>query len=479
MGLWTRKSIEALNAAADAEGKHKLRRHLGPVHLVMLGVGCIIGAGLFSITGIAAARHAGPAIIIAFMISAIGCSFASLCYSELASMIPISGSAYTYAYATLGEFVAWMIGWNLILEYTIGAATVAISWSAYVVSLLQDLGIHLPSIISASPWQPILDENGIHSYGAINLPAFFIIALISGILILGIRQSALTNAFMVVIKLAVTVIFIVIGLFFIKYANYSPFLPDNTGKFGEFGWSGVMRAAGIVFFAYIGFDAVSTVAQETKNPQKNLPIGIIGSLIICTILYILFAFVMVGLVNYKELDVAAPVALAIDQTPFPWLKWLVKLAIITGLTSVILVLLLGQSRIFYTMASDQLLPPLFARIHPTFRTPWISNIILMLFGGSVAAFAPLDLVGEMTSIGTLLAFVIVSLGILILRYKEPYLHRPFKTPCVPLVPLLGIIICLFMMFALGMATWMRLIIWLSIGLIIYFFYGRHQTSSVP
>lgn len=478
MTLWTRKSIQDLAAAGEQEGQHKLQRHLGSAQLVMLGIGCIIGAGLFSITGIAAATNAGPAIIIAFIIAALGCSFASLCYSELATMIPIAGSVYTYAYAIMGEFIAWLIGWDLILEYAIGAATVSISWSAYVVSLLKDFGIHLPVAFTASPWQPIVLVEGGSAYGLINLPALFIVVVISLFLMLGIRQSALANALMVIIKVSVVVIFIAVGFFYIDYANYHPFLPENTGTFGEFGWSGVLRAAGVVFFAYIGFDAISTVAQETKNPQKSLPIGIIGSLIICTVLYILFSFVMVGLVNYKELNVAAPVALAIEHTPFTWLKGLVKLAILTGLTSVILVLLLGQSRVFYAMSYDGLLPSLFSKIHPRYHTPWISNVILMLLVGLTAAFAPLEMVGHMTSIGTLLAFVIVCSGVLILRYKEPHLQRPFKTPWVPFVPVMGILTCLLMMVSLGIATWVRLIVWLAIGLIFYFFYRRYRQKKL-
>lgn len=479
MGMWDRKSIEELTIKSDQQ-THQLHRHLGPFHLILMGIGCIIGAGLFSITGIAAAENAGPAIILAFMIAGIGCSFASLCYSELASMIPISGSAYTYAYVTMGEFVAWLIGWNLILEYAIGASTVAISWSAYAVSLLHDFGIELSPLVSASPWQTITTSTGIEMTGMVNLPALFIVLIISIILILGIKQSALTNAIMVFIKVSVTIIFICLGIWYINVSNYTPFLPENTGKFGEFGWSGVMRASGVVFFAYIGFDAVSTVAQETKNPQRNLPIGIIGSLIICTLLYILFSFVMLGLVNYKDLNVAAPVALAIDQTPYPWLQGLVKLAILTGLTSVILVLLLGQSRIFYSMASDGLLPPLFSKILPRFQTPWISNLILMFFVGLTASFAPLAAVGHMTSIGTLLAFLIVCLGVLILRYREPHLKRPFKTPGFPIVPILGIVSCLLMMFSLGIVTWLRLGVWLFIGIIIYFSYSRfHLKKPLP
>ena len=430
MGLWTRKSIKELEATSE-EGPHKLNRTLGSLNLITLGIGCIIGAGLFSITGIAAAENAGPAIMLSFIIAAIGCAFAGLCYSELAAMIPVSGSAYTYAFATMGELPAWIIGWTLILEYALGAATVSISWSAYVVSLLEDFGIQLPAVIAASPWQSIALADGTHIYGYINLPALLIVCVISLILIMGIKQSAFANAIMVAVKISVVLVFITLGFFFIDYANFHPFLPVNTGQFGDFGWSGVMRAAGIVFFAFIGFDAVSTAAQEAKSPQRTLPIGILGSLIICTILYVLFAFVMTGLVNYKELDVAAPVALAIEHTPYHWLQGLVKLAVLTGLTSVILVLLLGQSRIFYSMARDGLMPKMFSNIHPTFHTPWISNLILMVFVGLIGAFSPLEVVARMTSIGTLLAFAIVCSGVLILRYKEPDLPRPFKTPWVP------------------------------------------------
>lgn len=343
-------------------------------------------------------------------------------------------------------------------------------------SFLHDFGFDLLPAISASPWQPVDNPTGRQLYGMINLPALLIIIAPSMILIVGIKQSAFINAIMVSIKIFVTLLFICLGFFFINNTNYHPFLPENAGKFGSFGWSGVMRAAGVVFSAYIGFDAVSTVAQETKQPQRSIPIGILGSLMICTILYIVFPFVLVGLVNYKELNVAAPVAVAIDHTPFTWLQGLIKLAILTGLTSVILVLLLGQSRIFYAMSYDRLLPPIFSKIHPKFQTPWISNLILMLFVGSIAAFAPLQMVGHMTSIGTLLAFAIVCFGVLILRYKEPHVERPFRTPYVPLIPILGIILCFAMMFSLDVETWIRLVIWLLIGIAIYFFYSRHHTS---
>jgi APA family basic amino acid/polyamine antiporter len=472
MSIWKKKSLESMQADIQNQS---LQRTLGPLNLIMIGVGAIIGAGLFSITGVAAAENAGPAIVISFILAAIACAFAGLCYSELASVIPVAGSAYTYAYATMGEFVAWLIGWTLILEYAIGAVTVSISWSAYVVSLLEDMGIRLPTQLIASPWQPVMMPDNSLVYGWINLPAVLIVMFLSCMLIWGMRQSTRLNAILVVIKVAVVVAFIAIGFFYIDYANYIPFIPENTGTFGEYGWSGIMRAAGIVFFAYIGFDSVSTAAQEAKNPQRTLPIGIIGSLIICTVLFILFAFVMTGLVPYQLLDVAAPVAVAIEQTPFPWLAWAIKLAILAGLSSVILVLLFGQSRIFYAMSCDGLIPPAFSRIHRRFFTPWLSNLVLMVFVAGLGAFAPIALVGAMTSIGTLFAFAIVCAGVLVLRRTQPNLHRPFKTPWVPLVPLLGIASCLLMMASLGIGSWIRLLIWLFIGLLIYLFYGKHHS----
>ncbi len=474
MSLWRTKSLEFLEEEANS-GTQKLERTLGPISLVMLGIGAIIGAGLFSITGIAAAQNAGPAVVISFILASIGCAFAGLCFSELASMIPIAGGAYTYTYATLGEFIAWIIGWALILEYAAGAVAVSISWSAYVVSFFNDFHIQLPTALVASPWQSTPLPDGTEAYGWINLPALLIVVLISLLLIRGIDKSAKVNAVLVAIKVVVVLLFIAVGFAYVQGTNYDPFIPENTGVFGEYGWSGIMRAAGIVFFAYIGFDAVSTAAQEVKNPQKDLPIGIIGSLAICTVLYVLFALVMVGLVPYDQLNVAAPVAAAINQTPFLWLNGLIKLAIIAGLTSVILVLLLGQSRIFFTMSKDGLLPPFFSNVHPRFHTPWISNIILMVLVGGFAAFAPLLLVGQLTSIGTLLAFAIVCASVLVLRKTRPDLPRPFETPLVPWVPLLGIIICLLLMFSLGWMTWARLSVWIFVGLIVYFLYGRSHS----
>lgn len=474
MSLWRTKSIEFLEDEAFS-GKEKLERSLGATSLVLLGIGAIIGAGLFSITGIAAAQNAGPAIILSFILASIGCALAGLCFSELAAMIPVSGGPYSYSYATVGEFIAWIVGWALILEYAMGASVVAISWSAYVVSFLHDFGIQLPPQLVASPWQPTTLLDGTEVYGWINLPPILIVGLITYLLIRGVDKSAKVNAVLVAIKVAVVLLFIGLGFAYINYHHYQPFIPPNTGSFGEFGWSGIMRAAGVVFFAYIGFDAVATAAQEVKNPQRNLPIGIIGSLIICTILYILFAFVMVGLVDYPDLDVAAPVAVAIKQTPYLWLNWLIKLAIIAGLTSVILVLLLGQSRIFYTMSKDGLLPPAFSVIHHKYHTPWLSNLFLMIFVGLFAAFAPLELVGHMTSIGTLLAFVIVCISVIVLRKTRPDLERPFKTPLVPWIPGLGIVICVAMMFSLGWATWARLTVWLALGLVVYFAYSKHNS----
>jgi basic amino acid/polyamine antiporter, APA family len=410
------------------------------------------------------------------VLAAIGCAFAGLCYSEFSTMIPVAGSAYTYAYATMGEFIAWIIGWDLVLEYAVGAATVSISWSAYIVSFLHGVGINLPPYLVASPWQPVHLPNGQLVTGLINLPAVFIIALISTLLIVGIKESANVNAVMVMIKVTVVIIFIGVGIWFIKGSNYVPFIPENTGTFGEFGWSGIVRAAGVIFFAYIGFDAVSTAAQEAKNPQKDMPIGIIGSLLICTVLYIAFSIVMTGLAHYTEFKgAAAPVAVAIAHTPYVWLGSLIKLAIIAGLSSVILVMLLGQSRVFYSMSRDGLLPKLFSDVHPKFRTPWRSNLMLMVFVSLFSAFAPISMVGHMTSIGTLFAFVIVCLGIMIMRKTQPGLPRPFRTPWVPVVPILGILVNVLMMLGLGLSNWARLFGWLAIGLAIYFLYSRRHS----
>jgi APA family basic amino acid/polyamine antiporter len=388
-------------------------------------------------------------------------------------MIPVAGSAYTYAYATLGELVAWIIGWDLVLEYAVGAGTVAVSWSRYVTSFLRDFGVNLPPQWVLGPMDSAKLADGTTVAGYVNLPAIFIIAMLSLLLMRGIRESSTANAVIVVVKVAIVLIFIAVGAFYIKAQNYVPFIPENTGSFGEFGWSGIMRGAGVIFFAYIGFDAVSTAAQETREPQRSMPIGIIGSLLVCTVLYVAFSFVLTGMVNYRDMKGdAAPVATAIDLTPYPWLQVLVKLGIICGFTSVILVMLLGQSRVFYAMAEDRLLPRLFAEIHPVWRTPWRSNLVFMAFGGIIAGFVPISKLGHMTSIGTLLAFVIVCAGILVLRRTRPDLPRPYRTPFVPAVPLLGILVCFAMMYSLDVETWYRLFAWLLIGLVIYFGYSR-------
>ncbi|GBU18365.1 MULTISPECIES: amino acid permease [Methylobacterium] len=469
------KSLERLHADAHA-GEHTLQRTLGPWSLIGLGIGAVIGAGLFSLTGIAAAQHAGPAVVISFAIAALGCAFAGMCYSEMAGMIPVAGSAYTYAYATMGEFVAWIIGWDLVLEYAVGAATVSVSWSQYVTRFLHQLGIDLPAALVHSPFETYKLADGTMAHGLVNLPAILIIVGASALLMIGIRESAKVNAIVVAIKLAVVAIVIGVGLFYVKAQNYVPFIPENTGTFGEYGWSGIMRAAGVVFFAYIGFDAVSTAAQEAKNPQRNMMIGILGSLAICTVIYILFAGVLTGLVHYDAMrGDAAPVNTAIAQTPFPWLKSLVTLGIIAGFSTVILVLLLGQSRVFYTMSQDRLLPGLFSRIHPTWKTPYRSNLFFMVFTGALGGFLPISQLGHMTSIGTLLAFVLVCLGVIILRRTQPDAPRAYRTPLVPLVPILGILSCGAMMVSLDGETWLRLAVWLAIGLAIYFGWSRRHS----
>ncbi len=459
-------------------GSESLKRTLGPSQLVALGIGAIIGAGLFSLTGIAASQNAGPAVVLSFVIAAVGCAFAGLCYSEFATMIPIAGSAYTYAYATMGELIAWMIGWDLVLEYAVGAATVGVSWSKYVMSFFADFGIAFPQQLAASPFEPVrLPETGQLIEGVINLPAFFIVAMISLLLIIGIQESARINAAIVVMKVAVVLVFIALGWAYIDPNNFTPFIPPNTGETGAFGWTGVLKGAGIVFFAFIGFDAVSTAAQEAKNPQKDMPIGIIGSLAVCTVLYVLFSHVLTGIVNYTELNSAAPVAVAIDRTDYRWLRPALKLAIIAGYTSVILVMLLGQSRVFFSMSRDGLLPKLFSDVHPKYRTPWRSNLLFMVLTGLIAAFAPIGLLGEMTSIGTLFAFVLVCGGILIMRRTHPDLKRPFRTPWVPLIPLLGIAFNLVLMYYLGWSNWIRLIVWMGIGMAIYFGYSRKHSIT--
>lgn len=480
MSLFVRKPMDALMNEAAETGTHTLKRTLGPVALVALGIGAIIGAGLFSITGLAAANNAGPAITISFIVAAFGCLFAGLCYAEFASMIPVAGSAYTYSYATMGEFLAWIIGWDLVLEYAVGAATVGISWSRYLVKFLEGFDIVLPHSLTVGPFEP---------GGIINLPAVGIIVLMSLLLIKGTKESATVNSIIVIIKVSVVLVFIFLGWKYINMDNLNPYIPENTGTFGSFGFSGIIRAAAIVFFAYIGFDAVSTAAQEAKNPRRDMPIGILGSLAICTILYILFAHVMTGVANYKLFagqDGIAPVALAIDrmghpdaagiiQPDYPWLNRAILVAILGGYSSVILVMLMGQTRVFYSMSKDGLIPKIFSTVNPKTQTPAKSNLLFMLFVSLFAAFLPARVVGEMTSIGTLFAFILVCAGIWVMRKKMPGLDRAFKTPLVPLVPILGIATCLFMMVFLPADTWIRLVLWMIIGLDIYLGYGAKNS----
>lgn len=492
-----------LNEAADTG--HGLKRSLGALNLTTLGVGAIIGAGIFVLTGEAAAQYAGPAIVLSFILAGIACLFAGLCYAEFASLIPIAGSAYTYGYATLGEIFAWIIGWDLILEYAFGAATVAAGWSGYVLSFLQDFGISLPPQFSGAHGEMMVQFHGTwerlarigptlaslhidpmslpHLTAQFNLLAAVGIALVTTILVIGIKESANFNSAIVIMKVGVVLVFIVIaGAFVIKHpattidVNWKQFIPPNLGSYGEYGWSGIARAASVIFFAYIGFDAVSTAAQEAKNPQRDMPIGIMGSLVICTILYILVSGILTAIVPYSSLNVADPVAVGIDATGVAWGSFLVKVGAILGLATVMLVMLLGQSRVFYSMSNDGLLPKWASRIHPKFRTPWISTIVV---GTVVAIFAstlPIDVLSELVSIGTLLAFVIVSAGVWLLRVRKPDLPRPFKTPWVPFVPIMGILVSAFLMLSLPLETWMRLIIWLIIGLFIYFFYSRKHSK---
>jgi len=471
-----KKSIASIVAEANESGEGTLKRTLGPINLILIGVGLTLGAGLFSITGLAAANHSGPAVTLSFIIAALGCGFAALCYAEFASMIPVAGSAYTYSYATMGELFAWIIGWDLVLEYSVGCATVAISWSQYLTKFLASFHIYLPAQLTLSPFETAKLADGSTVNGIINIPAALVVVLMTAILIRGTKGSAIVNGVIVFLKVGVVLVFIALGWQYIDPANYHPYIPQNTGTFGQFGWSGILRGAGLVFFVFIGFDAVAASAQETKNPARDLPIGIIGSLVVCTVLFGLFGHVMTGLANYKEFaNSGAPVAIAIEKTPYAWLSQAIILAILIGYTSVILIDLMAQSRMFYSISKDGLLPKLFSDVHTKFKTPYKSNIILCTFIALFAAFVPMNVVGEMTSIGTLLAFLMVCVGILILRKTDPEAKRPFRVPFVPLIPILGILTCIAMMVFLPWETWLRLAVWLIIGLAIYFWYGKKNS----
>jgi APA family basic amino acid/polyamine antiporter len=501
--LFIRKPLDLLLREAQESGEHTLKRTLGPVSLMALGIGAIIGAGIFVLTGAAAAQYAGPAIVLSYVLAGIGCAFAGLCYAEFASLIPIAGSAYTYGYATLGELFAWIIGWDLILEYAFGAATVASGWSSTLVAFLQDYGIKLPPQICDTPgqvwvlyrdhWQPLvavqktLTDAGIdwHSLptatASFNLLAFLAIVLVTTILVIGIKESARFNTTVVLIKLTAVITFIIVATGYVlkhqaaSSANWHPFIPANAGSYGAYGWTGIARAAGVVFFAYIGFDAVSTAAQEAKNPQKDMPIGILGSLGICTVLYILVSGLLTGVVHYSRLNIGAPVSLAIRETGVAWGSRVVNAGALAGLSTVMLVMLLGQSRVFYSMAHDGLLWKWAGEIHRKFRTPWKSTIIVGLCVAVFGAVIDISTLGQLVSIGTLLAFVIVCAGVWVMRVRHPELPRPFRTPWVPFVPIMGILVSLLLMGSLSFKTWIRLVVWLAIGMVIYFTYGRKHS----
>jgi len=469
------KSIQQMMEAAS-DNEHGLKRTLSATNLIFIGVGCIVGTGIFVITGTAAAQYAGPALSISFLISAIVCMFVALCYTEFASMIPISGSAYSYAYTTVGELLAWFIGWNLVLEYIFGASLVAVGWSGYVVSFFKDFGLVIPPELSSAPLN--YQDGWITTGAIINLPSVLIVALITTVLVFGIRESVRFNNIIVIVKIAVILLFIGFGLSHINTDNYVPFIPENTGVSGQFGWSGIFRAAGIIFLAFVGFDAVSTVAQEAKNPQRDMAKGILGSLIIVTVLYIAVSLVLTGMVNYRLLNVPDPIAVGIDSAGqgLFWLRPIIKVGAIAGMSSVILVLITGMPRILYSMSNDGLLPPVLGRVHRKYRTPHITTIIVGSIIAVISGLFPIDLIGELVSIGTLLAFAMVCVSIVILRVKKPDMARPFRTPLVYFVATAGASGCLYLMTSLPASTWVRLGAWTLIGMLIYFLYGRQHSK---
>ena len=481
MDLFRRKSVTDLQTEAATD--HSLKRALSALNLTALGIGAIIGTGIFVLTGTVAALNSGPAVVLSFALAGVASIFAALCYSEFASLVPMAGSAYTYGYATLGELIAWIIGWDLVLEYALGAVTVAIGWSGYVVSFLHDVGVDMPCALSAARGTMVACHDGTQVAAVFNLPAVIIIALVTTLLVIGIKESATANNVIVFIKLAVVVLFILFATHAVNPANWHPFIPPQTVKdgvpvAGEFGWSGVFTGAAIVFFAYIGFDAVSTAAQEARNPQKDMPIGIIGSLLICTVLYILVSGIATGVMSYTELNVPNPIAVVADRAGLGWMSTLIKLGAIAGLSSVILVMLLGQSRVFYSMSRDGLLPPFINKVHPKFQTPYLTSIVTGVVVAFFAAILPIRDAASLVSIGTLLAFVIVSIGILVLRVREPNLPRVFKTPWVWFVAPAGAFSAAYLMKSLPPVTWERLLIWFAIGMIIYFSYGVRKSKLV-